>query len=83
MTIVRKPPTAKPPAAKASVIDPPQAKPASPLELQPRTTAATLGGSIATIAIIVLQANGVDVTAELAAAIATISAAISAWLPSR
>lgn len=60
--------------------DPPA--PRSKLELRPRTTAATLGGSLATIAIVALEANGVTVTAELAAAIATAAAAIFAWSPS-
>jgi acyl-CoA reductase-like NAD-dependent aldehyde dehydrogenase len=49
------------------------------LQLQPKVTAATLGGSIATVAIVVLEANGVKVTAELGAAIATISAAFLGW----
>ena len=49
------------------------------LQLQPKVTAATLGGSLATVAIVILEANGVTVTAELGAAIATISAAVLGW----
>lgn len=50
------------------------------LQLQPKVTAATLGGSIATVAIVVLESQGVKVTAELGAAIATICAAALGWL---
>lgn len=49
------------------------------LQLQPKVTAATLGGSLATVAVIVLEKYGVTVTAELSAAIATIAAAVLGW----
>lgn len=49
------------------------------LLVTPKVTAATLGGSIATVAIVVAEASGLTVTAELAAAIATLCAAILGW----
>lgn len=49
------------------------------LQVQPKVTAATLGGSLATVAIVALEAHGVTVTAELAAAIATFSCAVLGW----
>ncbi len=51
----------------------------SALTVEPKVTAATLGGALATIAIITLEANGVTVTAELGAAVATAAAAILGW----
>lgn len=49
------------------------------LQLQPKVTAATLGGSLATIAVVVVEHYGVTVTAELGAAIATVAAAVLGW----
>lgn len=49
------------------------------LQLQPKVTAATLGGSLATIAVVVLENYGVTVTAELGAALATVAAAVLGW----
>lgn len=50
------------------------------LELAPKVTAATLGGSLATITIVILEHSGVTVTAELGAAVATVCAAALGWL---
>jgi hypothetical protein len=49
------------------------------LQIRPPVTGATLGGALATIAIVALEANGVTVTAELGAAIATKAAAVFGW----
>lgn len=49
------------------------------LQIQPKVTAATLGGSLATIAIVIAEASGMTVTAELGAAIATVCAAVLGW----
>jgi hypothetical protein len=45
-----------------------------------KVTAATLAGAIATILIWILQLTGVDVPAEVAAAIATLLAAVAGYL---
>ena len=49
------------------------------LQIQPKVTAATLGGSLASIAVVIAQASGLAVTAELSAAIATVAAALLGW----
>lgn len=49
------------------------------LQIAPKVTAATLGGSLATITIVILENYGVTVTAELGAALATVAAAVLGW----
>lgn len=49
------------------------------LQIRPPVTAATLGGSLATIGIVIAESCGLTVTAELSAAIATVTAALLGW----
>lgn len=48
----------------------------------PKVAAAGLGGAIATIVVVVLEASGVDVSPELAASIATVCSFGAGYLKS-